>query len=196
MNLQVKANEIMRFLNNLPQVKACELYGSCANGNADKYSDVDIKVDVSGSDNGAFMLSLPEIIVQKSPLLWYDYAPSLAPEQYVVSIAIDENNPFCVVDFKCVATPHIDSIQKGDLNNDTYTHLIKLWIANCKHFIRGADCSADIQKMGRRTIGKDCERMTDSEILEKILCRLENNATELTKIYIENCRKVWDERWI
>ena len=191
---QKKANEVMKYLCLVPQVKNCTLYGSLANGNADKYSDIDICVDVSGSDNGAFMKELPLLIAKWLPMLWYDYAPSLAPEQYVVSVAIDENNPFCVVDFKCIATPHIDTIQKSELDNDIYFHLIKLWTANCKHYIRGADCTQDIQKMGRRTIGTECEKMTNEQILENILCCIERNLTPQLSVYVKNCRKAWDER--
>jgi len=189
-----KATEIMRFLDTLPQVKSCDLYGSLSGGKADKYSDIDIKVDVSGIDSGAFMKTLPELVAKNFPVIWHDFAPSLAPLQYVVSIAIDENNPFCVVDFKCTATPHIETIQKSDLENDIFFHLIKLWVANCKHYIRGADCTGDIQKMARRTIGEECMNMSNEQILEEILRRLEKNTTPETTVYIANCRKAWDKR--
>ena len=39
---QYKANKIMKYLYTLPEVRTCSLYGSLANGNADKYSDIDI----------------------------------------------------------------------------------------------------------------------------------------------------------
>jgi hypothetical protein len=188
-----KVNDIINYLNTFPKVKFCSLYGSLVNGNADRYSDIDIIIDVSGSDNGVFMKNLPELFVKCFPVIWHDFAPSLVPEQYVVSIAIDESNPFCVVDFKCTATPHFKTIQKGDLENDVYYHLIKLWVANCKHYVRGTNCTLDIQKMARLTIGTHCEAMTDKQILEEILCRLEKNTTLETRAYIANCRKVWDE---
>ena len=191
---QYRANEIMKYLDILPEVKTCGLYGSLVNGNTDKYSDIDIKVDVSGSDNGAFMKTLPGLVAKKYPVIWYDFAPSLAPEQYVVSIATDENNPFCVVDFKCTATPHIETVQKSNLENDTFYHLIKLWVANYKHYIRSVDCTSDIQKMARRTIGAQCEKMSNEQILEQILRCLESNTTPKTAVYIANCRKAWEER--
>lgn len=189
-----KAVNIIEYLQSLPEVKSCSLYGSLANGKADRYSDIDIEVDVSGSDNGVFMKNLPVVLTEKSPVLWYDFAPSLAREKYVVSAAIDANNPFCIVDFNCKATPHISAVQKSDLENDVYHHLIKLWVTNCKHFIRGADCDRDIRKMGSRTIGSACEKMNNEDILEEVLRRLENNITPETEVYIRNCRKAWDER--
>lgn len=188
------ANNIISYLNTLPQVKSCNIYGSLINGNADKYSDIDIVVDVSGSDNGMFMKALPELIGKRFPVIWHDFALSLAPEQYVVSVAIDENNPFCVVDFKCTATPHIETVQKSDLENDIYFHLTKLWVANCKHYIRGADCTSDIQKMARCTISAQSEKMSNEQILEEILHRLENSTTPETTVYVANCRKAWKER--
>lgn len=186
------ADEVICYLNTLPQVKGCTLYGSLANGNADKYSDIDICVDVSGCDNGIFMLSLPKLLSKRFNVQWYDFAPSLAPEQYIVSVATDEDNPYCVIDIKCFAEPHIRSVQKSDLENDVYTHLLKLWTANSKHYIRGADYSGDIHKMGRKCIGTMSDKLTDEEIIEEVLCRLEKNAPNRLKTYITNCRKEWD----
>lgn len=188
------ADEVICYLKIIPLVKGCTLYGSLANGNADKYSDIDICVDVSGCDNGAFMLALPELLRERFNVLWYDFAPSLAPEQYLVSIATDEDNPYCVTDFKCFAEPHIRSVQKSDLENDVYTHLLKLWTANSKHYIRGTDYSGDIHKMGRKCIGANSDKLTDEEIIEEVLCRLERNTPDRLKVYIQNCRKAWDNR--
>lgn len=59
---QIKADELMDFLNTLPQVKSCSLYGSLTNGKADRFSDIDISVDVSGVNNGMFMKTLPSLL--------------------------------------------------------------------------------------------------------------------------------------
>ena len=188
------ANEVICYLKTIPLVKDCTLYGSLANGNADRFSDIDICVDVSGYDNGAFMQTLPELLCEKFNVLWYDFAPSLAPEQYIISVATDEENPFYVADFNCFAEPHITTVQKSDLENDTYTHVLKLWIANCKHYIRGACCSGDIHKMGRKCIGTSSDKLTDEQIIEEVLCRLQRNAPDRLKTYVSNCRKAWDNR--
>ncbi|MDR1299687.1 MAG: hypothetical protein LBJ84_05490 [Oscillospiraceae bacterium] len=137
------------------------------------------------------MKALPQLMAKRFSVIWYDYAPSLAPEQYVVSVAIDESRPFRVVDLKCVATPHVSNVQKSDIKNDAYYHLIKLWTANFKHYIRGADCTGDIQKMGRRAIGVDCEKLSNKQILKEILRRLEDNAVPGTENYIAHCREAW-----
>ncbi|PWM47416.1 MAG: hypothetical protein DBX47_00760 [Clostridiales bacterium] len=191
---EIRAKEIIDFIQTLPQVKSCLLYGSLADGRADKLSDIDIKIDVSGFDNGMFMKNLPNIIAAEFNVLWYDYAQSLAPEQYIVSVAIDDNCPFCIVDFNCTSVPHLTTVQKNGLENNMFIHILKLWIANCKHYIRGANYSSDIRKMGRKCIGTVSEEMTDFQIIEEVLNRLESNAPIELENYILNCRKAWENR--
>ena len=116
------------------------------------------------------------------------------PDKYIVSVAIDEANPFCVVDLKCTAVPHKQTFKKSDLENDAFSHSLKLWIANCKHFIRGMACSNDIKKMGRRVIGSETDTLSDEATLEEVLYRLEENTTSRTEVYIANYRKVWEQR--
>ena len=59
------AKEIFAFLNNLPEVKECKIYGSVSTGNTDEFSDLDIMVDVSGIDNGVFLTKLPNLFEEK-----------------------------------------------------------------------------------------------------------------------------------
>ena len=200
------ANEIITYLQTIPEVNGCTVYGSLSNGKFDKLSDIDIQVDVSGSDNSIFVTKLPELIQKQFPVVYFDYAPSLIPEQYIVSIAVDEENPFCIVDLKCAATPHIMTLQKNDFMLDKFVHTLKLWTANCKHLLRGKDCikdnkvgdvnvnSVNIIKMGKRIIGTAAEAMTDNEIMEATLNWLENNCTNATQRYVKSLRRVWVER--
>ena len=57
-------------------------------GTYDEDSDIDIKIDVSGTDNGFFIQKLPELFAGECEIVFYDYAPSLAPEKHILSIAI------------------------------------------------------------------------------------------------------------
>ena len=95
--LKQKAEQIIKILNSLPQVKGCKIYGSLINGNYDELSDIDIEVDVSGIDNGKFMLNIVDLLKDKVDIVYSDYAPSLIPEYYIVSVAIDRQNPFLIV---------------------------------------------------------------------------------------------------
>ena len=193
--LKRKAYEIIELLQELPQVTDCRLYGSLEEDTADEMSDIDIEVDVSGSDNGQFMLSVVDILKNKLDIFYYDYAPGLIPDMYVVSMGIDENNPFIVLDLSCVATPHCTTVTKEQAMSemDKYTHTLKVWIANLKHFVRGKECYMDIVRMAGRLGIKDLEIMEETEILENVLIWLENNAMEELIILIESCRRAFDE---
>ena len=66
------AENVRSFLLNQPEVRAVTLCGSIARGNADCYSDIDLEADVSGTDNGAFLLQLPERLTETYPVIFYD----------------------------------------------------------------------------------------------------------------------------
>lgn len=179
-------NEIFDFLNNLPEVKECKIYGSISTGNNDEFSDLDIAIDVSGIDNGVFLTKLPEIFSEKYDIIFYDYTPSLAPNKYIVSIAINEKNPFMVIDISCIATPHYDSVSKQDLSslNNKYDHTLKLFVANLKHLLRGADCYDDIYKMYSRIFGCNIEVYNEEQMLREVYQWLQENAEQRHEKYL------------
>ncbi len=187
------AQELKDFFGQRPEVRSVSLYGSIVNGTADSYSDVDIKLDVSGYDNGKFLLGVSAMLEEKYPVLYSDFAPSLAPEQYVVSCALSEENPFLVVDVNCSAEPHVTSVAKGDLKNDPVTHVLKLWVANAKHFIRGQECYRDICKMHRKSVGDALPEGQEFLMLQQTLLWLEAHAPERLKVYIKSCRRVLED---
>lgn len=172
------ANRICKFLEQLPEVKSCKLYGSLQSGTFDEYSDIDIEIDISGIDNGVFVTKLPELLSKEYNIVFYDYAPSLAPEKYIVSVVMDTENPFMVIDISCVANPHCDTVSKQDLMalNNRYDHTLKVFIANLKHYLRGADCFDDIVKMYSRIFGKDTEVYDEEQMLNAVLGWLKENA--------------------
>ena len=179
-------SEIFDFLNNLPEVKECKIYGSISTGNNDEFSDLDIAIDVSGIDNGVFLTKLPDIFSGKYDIIFYDYTPSLAPNKYIVSIAINEKNPFMVIDISCVATPHYNSVSKQDLMslNNKYDHTLKLFVANLKHLLRGADCYDDIYKMYSRIFGRNIEVFNEEHMLRDVYQWLQENAEHRHEKYI------------
>lgn len=191
-NRMEKAKELMQLLNALPQVHSCTLYGSLAANGGDALSDIDIALDVSGCDNGAFALVLPQLLGEKLPVLYSDYAPSLAPEKYVVSVALDENDPFLIVDLCCTATPHCTAVTRQQLNerNDRCTHILKLWIANLKHFARGVDNRTDILHMTKK-LGLGMQNQSSAELLGETLQWLEKNAPSRLYGLLVSCRKVF-----
>ncbi len=193
-DLFVVAETVEKALYALPQVKRCTLYGSLAKGLQDELSDVDIEVDVSGCDNSEFALALPQLLAGTLPVVYADYAPSLAPEKYVVSLALDETDPFCIVDLCCTAQPHCATVSRQQLArcNDPVAHTFKLWTANLKHFSRGADCYDDILRMAKKLGSFRPETKGGAELLEEALCWLERNAPQEKRTLAAACRDAFE----
>jgi len=194
-SLNDKANMIISVLKEIPVVKKCDIYGSLATNTQDDLSDIDIEIDVSGYDNGQFMLELVELLEGKLSIYYSDYAPSLIPDKYIVSIAIDKNNPFLIVDLCCSAEPHCTTVTKQQVigKNEKYTHMLKLWTANLKHYVRGCECYDDIVRMARKIAVEEIDTKDEVELLEDTLCWLEENVeTELYE-FVESCRSRFDE---
>lgn len=116
------------------------------------------------------MLELPKLLKDKINVFYYDYAPSLIPDRYIVSAAIDEYNPFLIVDFCCAASPHCSTVtrQQAKERNDTAIHLLKLWTANLKHYVRGSNCHDDIVHMGQKLGIDDWDSLEDKTILREV----------------------------
>jgi len=175
---QTRLAELTAYLTTHPSVRSLTLYGSLAEGCDDEYSDIDMALDVSGTDNGVFLLALPGILAQKYPVLYTDFAPSLAPDQYILTSAIYPENPFLLLDISVTAAPHYTTITKGMLSerNNLYSHTLKLFTANLKHFLRGSDCSRDIRKMTGRLPGYD-ENSSLPDMLRHTYLWLTENAS-------------------
>ena len=186
MTLMKYADELRVFFKSLPEVKDCTLYGSLSRRDFDEYSDIDIAIDVSGSDNGALLLKIPDLLAEKYSVIFSDYAPSLAPEKYIVSVAMDSEHPFPVLDVTCTATPHHASISKEELSrkNNRYDHTLKLFTANLKHHLRGADCLKDIRKMYVRIFGEAGPIDDEKLMLQQVYTWLIKNAEKRHTLFV------------
>ncbi len=193
--LKEKASEIISLINDIPGVKNCTLYGSIAKDTYDELSDIDIEIDVSGMDNGLFMLKISELLKDKMDIYYADYAPSLAPDKYIVSLAIDKDNPFLILDLCIVANPHCTTVTKEDVmgKNGKYTHTLKLWTANLKHYVRGNECLKDILKMAKKIGIEDAEDRKEAELLLETLHYLEANVPSGLSEVVKSCRMVFDK---
>ncbi len=186
MRLDLLADQVSAYLNALPQVQGCRLYGSLKSGAFDKYSDIDLEVDVSGLDNGRFALQIPALLSQRFPVAFFDFAPSLAPEKYIVSAAVDPENPFGIIDLSCAANPHCRTVSREELSrqNDPYSHILKLFVINLKHFIRGADCRRDMERMYRKVFPASVPALSQTEMLLEVYRWLRENAGEKQEAYV------------
>jgi len=186
MEQRILAEQVISFLQRQPAVCSVTVIGSLKNGTADALSDIDLEVDVSGSDNGVFALELPALLSTRFDVLFYDYAPSLAPEKYVVTVAIDREKPFHLLDVGFTATPHGTSVSKEQLEmrNDRYVHLLKLFVANLKHHLRGLDCRKDIEKMYGKVFGADLSVSEEDMMLRAVYNWLKENASSRFASYV------------
>lgn len=193
--LKTKAEEITGILQELPAVKGCRIYGSLSSDRQDELSDIDIEVDVSGCDNGQFMIELPQLLKSKLHIFYSDYAPSLISEAYIVSLALDEYNPFLIVDINCSARPHCATVTRQQVmeKNNRYTHFLKLWTANLKHYVRGAACCGDIVRMAVKLNIDFVDTKNERELLEETLCWLEENVYDGLYIFVRSCREWFDK---
>lgn len=184
------AEKLMALLQTFPEVKSCTLYGSLAEGRGDALSDIDIEVDVSGVDNGAFVLELPARLAQHIPVFYSDYAPSLAPQQYVVTLALDEADPFLFADLRCAATPHCAAVTPAQLKaqNTSFAHTLKLWTANLKHYARGVDCTAEIRRMAQKLGLEQVDEKDGKALLKETLDWLEENAPQQLDVFLASCQ--------
>ena len=193
--LRNMADEVISFLNKIPVVKKCTLYGSLTTNTHDALSDIDIEIDVSGYDNGQFMLDLVSQFKEQFDVYYSDFAPSFIPDKYIVSFAVDKENPFLIVDLCCCAEPHCTTVTKQQVleQNKKCTHILKLWTANLKHYIRGSECHDDILRMVRKITTEDMDTEGDIEILEKTLCWIEENVENELYTFVKSCRKRFEE---
>lgn len=182
------ANSIRSYFISLPEVQNCTIYGSVANNTCDEYSDIDIELDVSGCDNSFFALKVPEILGRLYPVIFFDYAPSLMPDNYVVSNAISTDNPFLMVDIKCVATPHFMTVSKSDFPYALVDHTLKVFVANLKHFIRGVDCFDDIARMHKRVCGQS-DSLAPENMMKNVFDWLEDNIDNIHQKFFDSLGK-------
>lgn len=183
-----KVKKIRKFISKLPNVKSCEL----ATNTFDEMSDTEIEIDVSGYDNGKFMLELPDKLKEIN-VIYCDYSSDLVPDTYTVSIAVDEHNPFFIINLKCKAEPHFKTILKDNVKNNKYTHILKLWVDNLKRYYCEQECSENIRKLAQEINIKNADKKEPIELLEKILIWLENNQTQKYQTYVNSCRRKFDE---
>ena len=77
--------------------------------------------------------------------------------------------------------------------NDKYTHILKLWTANLKHYVRGGECHDEIVRMAQKFAPEDIDTKDSAEILEKTLCWLEANVVNGLYEFVESCRRRFEE---
>lgn len=184
------ANEIIEYLKIQNFVKNCELHGSLSGNDYDEYSDIDLRIDVSGYDNGKILLMLPYIMGKKFKLSYVAFAPKFASDLYLVSFGLQDTSIFHFVDIECIATPHVPYLQKEEilLINNSVSLFTKLLIGCLKYEIRNKDYSKDIQRF-TKYLGIPAEDRPIS-LLNLCIKKLEKDAHGYVKEILNEAKTI------
>lgn len=180
------------------EVKAAFLNGSLARGTADEFSDIDIIVDVSGSDNGMYLERVVALIEQDFGVRFHYYACHRVPDIYVVCLFLRDASVFQIVDVQCVATPHCRSVSRDDLRRirDDVAGLLKGWVKHAVLILRGVeDAPSKIREYIQPRIGDAYEASLPPErLLALLLDEIQLRAGTRHHDFIGECRKLLEAR--
>ena len=77
--------------------------------------------------------------------------------------------------------------------NEKFTHLLKLWTANLKHYVRNVECYDDIIYMARKIGTADIDSKEEVSLLDETLCWLGENVDSNLSTFVESCRRKFEE---
>jgi len=138
-NREIDIAEICGRLKTLDFITDVSETGSRIKGCADRYSDIDLIVNVQKIRPNAALLEITEFMNMAYSPLWFDYANSLMPSKFLVSMFIDCENPFCFLDIG-IFNKEALAYYPEKFKNDKWVHLTKLWIMNFKYYLRKDKC--------------------------------------------------------
>lgn len=181
-------DEICDNIKSLSFVSDVQKKGSRFEGRSDIYSDYDLTVVIKDIRPDDALLRITELLKAEYSSLWFDYANSLMPHKFLVSMFINCENPFSFVDIGIYADGDINYDPKN-FENDRWVHLTKLWIMNFKYYLRGDDrFSESFKKMLRKAdIGNS---KNDLDGFGKLLELLSSKET-VSKAYIDKLYDIY-----
>ena len=180
---------VLQTLRALDFVESACLTGSFSRGRADRYSDIDIAVTPRGMAPDAALLAACRALQRAHEVLWLDFAPSLMPRKFVASLFFAGcDNPFRYVDI-ALAGDGRQTCPPEAFANDPATHLVKLWLMNFKHGLRGSEgFEADFARMLHRAGVAACDGEMDG--FGKVLERLNGAVNERVLTLLKG---IWEE---
>jgi predicted nucleotidyltransferase len=128
------------------EVGKVELYGSLANGGFDRFADIDVRVDVTGSDNAASIWKAVELFKGHFDVHFHDWAGSLLPDEFVVSFYLKDLPIYWNIDQKC------PTLTRAQLDNDEVAHRLKPWAITCKYLMRGCVGDKHVRSLAGRVM--------------------------------------------
>lgn len=180
--------EICRKIETFGFVTSVQKVGSRAEGHADCYSDIDLVVNIRDIKPDIALLKITEFMKITYAPLWVDFANSLMPQKFVVSMFIDCENPFCFLDIGIYNEENFH-YNPQTFQNDKWVHLTKLWIMNFKYYLRkDSRLPLRFEKMMKKAGISNWQHELDG--FEKLLKVLSDQNT-VSKSYIDKLHKVF-----
>lgn len=132
-------NNIINTINTINFVSDVKISGSLHNSTNDHFSDIDLTVSINSITADKALLQITETLEHEYKPLWKDFARSLMPQKFLVSMFFNCDNPFSFIDIGIFNNSNDFSFDSNLFTNDKWIHLTKLWIMNFKYFIRKSD---------------------------------------------------------
>jgi len=173
-----------------PVVRFAVLQGSLATGTSDEYSDIDITVDVSGTDKGRFAASVPALLGRQLSVLFSDWAHSLLPDKYVRTCFLDGVPIFWNIDIECTATPHVSPPAPITVAPDD--HLLKLWVLDAKYLLRGDPVAESrVRHLAAKILPPvDVATAEPGRLMRRVLDELVQRAPPSRTRFLSHCEAV------
>ena len=134
------AQSIIPLLEKDARVAEVGYYGSMADGTADCYSDIDLRVQLTDVSDRVFAEALPDLVRPVGSLLIEGWGLSALPDQYVRTFYFDAYPLFWHVDIACDSDEHVDGV---DIQQDYHwEQMFKIWIDVVASLLRGEDATA------------------------------------------------------
>jgi predicted nucleotidyltransferase len=131
------AEHVVALLQQAPHVSQVKPHGSLAGGRADRYSDIDLAVQIQGISDRAFALNLPTLLQPIGPCVVEGWGVGFLPDTYIRTFYFSDYPLFWHVDIGCLSDQHIDG---SDIKNSYHwPQIFKMWIAVVRDVLRGVD---------------------------------------------------------
>lgn len=187
------AKSVQVLFENLPEVVSVFLKGSLQGGYYDELSDIDIVIDVSGSNDADFVKAIDSRMESAFDIYFFDWAPSLLPAKFVKTFYLRGLSIFCNLDIEVTATPHYGTLLRSDIVREPTAAHLKLWALNTKYYLRGKlGVDGEIAKLYRRVLAEPAPTTYSVDrLLLEIINYLKDKSHERYQDFIEECRRTY-----
>lgn len=188
-NNQRELADLIIHLLHSSEINEIRLVGSLSENNFDNFSDIDILLkDTKRSPVENINLAL-KTIQSNLDVIFSDWAKSLLPEKYVLSIFLKQENIFWYIDLSCYRDKNFQDTCRESLPQDKIYHMFKLWICNAKQEVRKREERNNIDIVYLR-IFHDSDSVSKKEKYAKILDWLFQHSDDM--FLLNKCSKIME----